>query len=259
MAIFTPDTTTNAWESIAAVPRDEESGHDHATTIRDARRAGMHKLPPVVRAFVLVALLFAAMPHTNAQIWYLGVKAGPTFSNYKTKTPWKEATNIGYTFGGVVYKQVSANLGIGAELQYIQKGYFHKVCNSITDRLRAQYLEVPIMADYAFIIPGLRNFKLHANAGIYMAYWLSGKYQTEGFGAGNNSESFDFSANNAKRFDFGPNVGGRLEYIMNNGTISLDLRYELGIIDLQNRLNDNTNNNNRAFILGISYMKPLGI
>lgn len=258
MALSTPYTTP-ALAPSAAGPGSKQSPHGNVMTTRNMRQGTMPILRNITKAFALAALLFAAAPCAKAQIWYLGVKAGPTFSNYKTRTPWKEATNIGYTFGGVVYKQVSANLGIGAELQYIQKGYFHKVCNTITDRLRAQYLEVPIMADYAFIVPGLRNFKLHANAGIYMAYWVSGKYQTEGFGAGNSSESFDFSANNAKRFDFGPNAGGRLEYIMNNGTVSLDLRYELGIVDLQNRLNDNTNNNNRAFILGISYMKPLGM
>jgi|GEM_PF-2348692 len=207
----------------------------------------------------LVLLTTMAVATAHAQIWYLGVKAGPTLSNYKTKTPWKEATNIGYTFGGVAYKQISANWGLGAELQYIQKGYYHKVCNTITDRLRAQYLEIPVMVDYAFIVPGLRNFKLHANVGIYAAYWLSGKYQTEGYLRGSESESFDFGANNAKRFDFGPNVGGRIEYILKNASLSLDLRYELGIIDLQNRINDNTNNNNRAFIIGISYMKPIGM
>ena len=211
-----------------------------------------------VLVIMLTVLAITTAAPVRAQIWYLGVKAGPTFSNYKTKTPWKEATNIGYTFGAIGYKQISANFGLGAELQYIQKGYYHKVCNTITDRLRAQYLELPVMADYAFIIPGLRNFKLHANLGIYAAYWLSGKYQTEGYLKGSDSESFDFKSNDAKRFDFGPNVGARLEYILNNASLSLDVRYELGIIDLQNRLNDNTNNNNRAFIIGISYMKPIG-
>jgi hypothetical protein len=144
-------------------------------------------------------------------------------------------------------------------LQYIQKGYFHKVCNTITDKLKAQYLEIPILFDYTFIIPGLDNFKLHGNVGVYTAYWLSGKYITEGFDApSESSEDFDFESNDAKRFDFGPALGGRLEYFLNNGSLSLDLRYELGIVDLQNKLNDNTNNNNRAFIIGFSYMVPLG-
>ncbi|MEJ1240347.1 porin family protein [Chryseolinea sp. T2] len=230
----------------------------HATASIPATRSRFFRV--ACRTLISLLLLTTmAAQSADAQIWYLGLKAGPTFSNYKTKTPWKEATNIGYTFGGIAYKQISANFGLGAELQYIQKGYFHKVCNTITDRLRAQYLEIPIMADYAFIIPGMRNFKLHANAGIYAAYWLSGKYQTEGYLRGSESESFDFDDNDAKRFDFGPNIGGRIEYILKNASLSLDLRYELGLIDLQNRINDNTTNNNRAFIIGISYMKPLGM
>ena len=211
-----------------------------------------------MRTTILILLLSLSTTLAYAQIWYLGIKAGPTLSNYKSKTPWKEASNLGYTFGAVGYKQMTANIGIGVELQYIQKGYFHKICNTITDKLKAQYIEIPIVFDYTFIIPGLKNFKVHGNLGIYTAYWLSGKYQTEGFDADEPSEDFDFDKSNAKRFDFGPNVGGRLEYFLNNGSFSLDLRYELGLLDLQNKLNDNTNNTNRAFIIGISYMKPIG-
>jgi hypothetical protein len=211
-----------------------------------------------MRTTILIVFLSISTTLASAQIWYLGIKAGPTLSNYKSKTPWKEASNLGYTFGAVGYRQMTANIGIGVELQYIQKGYFHKICNTITDRLKAQYIEVPIVFDYTFIIPGLKNFKVHGNLGIYTAYWLSGKYQTEGFDTDEPSEDFDFDKSNAKRFDFGPNVGGRLEYFLNNGSFSLDLRYELGLLDLQNKLNDNTNNTNRAFIIGISYMKPIG-
>ncbi|MEO5980657.1 MAG: porin family protein [Chryseolinea sp.] len=211
-----------------------------------------------MKIFILSAFIFISTI-ASAQIYYFGVKAGPTLSNYKTKTPWKEVANVGYTFGFVGYKQINANIGIGAELQYIQKGYYHKVCNTITDKLKAQYIEVPVMFDYTFIIPGLKNFKVHGDVGVYMAYWVSGKYLTEGFVKGTDtSAKFDFSQSNAKRFDFGPNVGGRLEYFLKNGSVSLDLRYELGIIDLQNRINDKTNNNNRAFIIGFSYMRPLG-
>lgn len=205
----------------------------------------------------LLAVLFFAVQYASGQIYYLGIKAGPTLSNYKTKTPWKEVSNLGYTFGFVGYKQISANIGVGMELQYIQKGYYHKICNTITDKLKASYLEIPVLFDYTFIIPGLKNFKLHGNVGVYAAYWLSGKYKMEGFDQ--SSEDFDFSESNAKRFDFGPNIGGRLEYFLKNASVSLDLRYEMGIIDLQNKLNDDTNNNNRAFIVGISFMKPLGM
>jgi hypothetical protein len=192
----------------------------------------------------------------SAQIWYIGGKAGATLSNYKTKTPWKEVSNVGYTVGFTAFRQLSSNVGINLELQYIQKGYYHKICNTISDKLLANYVEVPIMFDYAFIIPSLRNVKLHGTLGVYTAYWLSGKYKTEGFD--DTDETLDFEKSGTKRFDFGPNGGGRLEYILSNGSISLDFRYELGLLDLQKKINDDTSNTNRALVVGISYLKIIG-
>lgn len=204
----------------------------------------------------ILSIIIISIPLiTHAQLWSIGGNAGVSFSNYKAKTPWKEVSNMGYTFGVKGFKQVNSNFGMTLELQYIQKGYYHKVCNDIYDQLEASYLEVPIMVDYAFIVPSLQNWKAHLNLGIYGAYWLSGKYKMKGFDEA--SEDFDFEDSEASRFDFGPNVGGRIEYILKNGTISLDFRYELGLLDLQKQVNDDTNNTNRAFIVGLTYLKPL--
>jgi hypothetical protein len=189
--------------------------------------------------------------------WFVGIKAGPTLSNYKTKTPWKEVSNFGYTFGATAFRQLNSNVGVNFELQYIQKGYYHKVCNTISDKLEAHYVEIPIMFDYTFIIPTLKNFKLHGNLGFYTAYWLSGKYKTKGLDD-TGDDTFDFSKSKASRFDIGPNGGGRIEYVLKNGSLSLDFRYELGLLDLQKRVNDNTRNTNRAVVIGISYMWLLG-
>ncbi len=202
----------------------------------------------------LFFILFSTV--TFAQNWYVGLTAGPTFSNYKTKTPWKEASNVGYSFGATAYKQTSTNFGVAFGLQYITKGYNHVICNTITDKLIGSYLEVPIMADYTFIVPSLKNFKAHLNLGFYSAFWLSGKYKMEGFDQA--TEDFDFKKSEASRFDIGPSGGGKIEYILNNGSLSLDFRYELGLIDLQKQLNDDTKNTNRAWVIGISYMKLLG-
>lgn len=206
---------------------------------------------------LLLTLLIISPLATSAQIWYIGGKAGVTFSNYKTQTPWKEASNMGFTAGVTAYTQVMNNFGLNLELHYIQKGYYHKVCNTITDKLEANYVEIPIMVDYGFLIPGLKNFKAHATLGVYTSYWLSGKYKMEGFNT--SSEDFDFDKSNAKRFDFGPNAGGRIEYVLKNSSLSLDFRYELGLLDLQKKVNDDTSNTNRAMVIGISYMKVIGL
>lgn len=205
---------------------------------------------------ILLLLLISAPLFANAQFWYIGGKAGTTFSNYKTKTPWKEVSNMGFDAGITAFRQINSNYGLNIELHYIQKGYYHKICNDITDQLEANYIEVPVMIDYAFIVPSLQNWKGHFNLGVYGAYWVSGKYKMKGFDE--SSEDFDFQQRNASRFDFGPNGGARIEYLLKKNTsLSLDFRYEMGLLDLQKQVNDNTKNSNRTFIVGISYMKLL--
>ncbi|HEY3402542.1 MAG TPA: porin family protein [Ohtaekwangia sp.] len=205
------------------------------------------------KILTLISIVFPIIVH--AQLWSIGGNAGVSFSNYKAKTPWKEVANMGFSAGVKGFKQINSNYGITVELHYIQKGYFHKVCDDIYDQLEANYIEVPIMLDYSIIVPSLQNWKAHINLGIYTAYWLSGKYKMKGYDE--TSEDFDFQENEASRFDFGPNAGGRIEYILKNGSISLDFRYELGLLDLQKQVNDNTKNTNRAFIVGLTYLKPL--
>lgn len=57
---------------------------------------------------------------------------------------------------------------------------------------------------------------------------------------------------------FFPSAGGRIKYLVKNGNLTLDFRYELGLIDLQKKVSDNTSNVNRAMIIGITYLKKVG-
>src|SRR5688572_23124974 len=131
-----------------------------------------------MKIIIIIAML--APIYTKAQLWYIGGNAGVAFSNYKAKTPWKEVSNMGFSVGMKGFKQINANYGFTVELHYIQKGYFHKVCDDIYDQLEANYIEVPIMLDYTFIVPSLQNWRGHLNLGVYAAYWLSGKYKMKG-------------------------------------------------------------------------------
>jgi hypothetical protein len=202
---------------------------------------------------IFVFILVMTPYLSQAQLWHVGAHAGVSFSNYKSKTPWKESLNTGAAFEVIAFKQVNSNFGYRIALGYVQKGYFHKICNDITDQLKASYIEVPFMVDYTFIIPAMKNWKAHINGGAYTAYWMSAKYKMKGFDE--TDENFDFKKSKATRFDFGPTAGGRIDYILKNGNLSLDFRYELGLADLQKLHNDDTKNTNRAFIIGLTYMK----
>jgi hypothetical protein len=99
---------------------------------------------------LLLILILASPIMCQAQLWYIGGKAGASFANYKAKTPWKEASNTGFSFGATAFKQINSHSGLVFDLIYIQKGYNHKICNEIFDQLEASYLEVPIMFHCSF-------------------------------------------------------------------------------------------------------------
>ncbi|HLT73989.1 MAG TPA: porin family protein [Ohtaekwangia sp.] len=207
-----------------------------------------------IKAIIVIALFFPTIGF--GQIWHAGIKAGVALSNFRNPTSWTEGIHTGYSFGATAYKQIRSNFGLGFEFQYQQKGYNHVLCETITDKLHAEYLEVPIMADYVFLIPGVKNLKGHVNAGGYAAYWLKGRYEMTGFGE--TEESFDFERSSARRFDFGPVAGGRLEWVRNHGSFSLDFRYAHGVSDMiKNKSDDTSRNTNRTFIVGLSYMRIL--
>jgi hypothetical protein len=206
------------------------------------------------KIFTLIILL---LPISLLAQWSLGINVSTSFSNYKTKTPWEEGSNIGYAFGIKGYNQFNSNFGFNIELQYIQKGYNHQICDTYYDKLKTDYIEIPMSIDYGFIVPAIQNLKIHGSLGFYSAYWLSGEYETKIDGEAF-TETFEFEKNDASRFDFGPCAGARIAYLFKNGSLSLDYRYEMGLVDLQKKASDNTNNVNRATILGISYLKILG-
>lgn len=189
--------------------------------------------------------------------WFIGGKAAATFSNYKTKTPWTESAKTGYAIGLTATRQIKSNLGLNIELGYVQKGYYHKICNAVSDELNANYIEAPLLINYSFGFSSLRNLKGHIGFGVYGAYWLNGKYKTRGYDVP--EENFNFEKNRATRFDFGPAASARIGYLLPNGSIFFDVRFEKGIIDLQKKANDNTGNTNTSMIIGISYVKLMGI
>lgn len=202
---------------------------------------------------LLMTLCFGLLYSTAIGQWQLGARAGVSLSDYKTQTPWKEALNQGFVFGLTGYKSLTTNIGLQAGFEYIEKGYYHKVCNTITDKFETTYLEIPLAMDHVFRLRAIQHIELHATLGFYAAYWISGKYTTTGFGT--TSDPFDFKKNHASRIDLGSLFGGRIAYVLKKGTVSLDLRYEMGLIDLEEQSENNSRNTNRALVIGVGYTR----
>jgi hypothetical protein len=185
--------------------------------------------------------------------WYIGGRSGITLSNYKSRTSLTEVSNKGIALGVSAYKLIKAHAGVHIGLDYVEKGYQHQVCSTISDRLETAYLEMPFMFDYSF--PLIHNFRCHARAGGYAAYWMTARYKAEGYDGA--TGKFDFKKNQAKRFDYGPSLGLLIDYTLNNSKLGVEVKYEIGMMDMQDTASDNTRNVNRTWLIGIVYLLPL--
>ena len=190
--------------------------------------------------------------NTTFAQWHIGGRTGVTFSNYKTKTTYTEIANRGFAMGVAIYNQMSKHGGVSLGFDYVEKGYQHHLCSSISDRLETTYLEVPVMFDYAMSVS--RSFKVHARVGGYLGYWVAARDKAEGFDGA--SGEFDFDKSKARRIDYGSAVGALLEYTLSNSRIGFEIKYEQGLRDMQTSSGDNTRNVNSTWLMGLSYMLP---
>lgn len=204
-----------------------------------------------MKKHLTLGLIFVS--HLACAQWYIGGRTGFTLSDYRSRTNFSGVSNKGIAVGITAYKLINAHAGLHFGLDYIEKGYQHQVCSSISDRLETTYLEVPFMFDYSF--PIVHNFRCHTRIGGYAAYWMTARYKSEGYDDA--SSKFDFKKNKAKRLDYGPNVGVLIEYTLNNSKLGLEIKYEMGMRDMQSIAGDNTKNVNRTWVIGLAYMLPL--
>lgn len=206
-----------------------------------------------MRSLLVVVLLFLTVPAV-AQ-FSIGVKTGMSLSDYTVKTKYTKANKGGLAAGIVVMNTIGQNIGIQADLMYVQKGYNHRVCNQCYDKFTSTFIEVPVTLRYSFYLPKissrLANLKAHASGGIYFSRWLNARYETKVF---DDKITEDYIFSGESRADFGPNFGAGLEYSLFSGSLVLDYRYSLGLVDMSAPGSTNAQKN-RSAIISLSYLK----
>lgn len=198
-----------------------------------------------------------------------------TFSEEANKIEGKKS-RTGILFGlGANYAFTEA-FSLQAELLFNSKGYKAEETSggsTVKANFSLNYLEIPILARYAF---GNENFKTYVNAGPYVAFGLGGKAKAEGSIGGislttetkikfgkepDNYTGSDLYVDNG--FDFGVQAGAGILYKVGPGSLNLDLRYGLGLSNLND---ESTGNNvkikadgkNNQFAVSVGYQFPLG-
>lgn len=107
------------------------------------------------------------------------------------------------------------------------------------------YLEVPLIAKYNFGGTKTNPFLL---AGPAVGIGLSVKARL-----GDRSESLSLDEANLNTLDFGLNLGGGIAFPSEQGTFFLDIRYLLGLANIEREGNNDSNNRGVSFSLGYRF------
>lgn len=197
--------------------------------------------------FVAALAVSSSLYAQRARNLSIGPMIGVNVSNLRGDIA-NNTAKAGLVAGGFFNYSIVEHFGISGQITYNRMGSrFTEPMYGLGDRLRLNYLNVPLLAVFYFgegLRPGTVRPKLFL--GPHANFLLVAKDQAD--------------QNRTKEFngvDFGATVGGGLNFALRNQRwVNLDVRYGLGLSDV--RKNDNLAWKNGAFsaTLGVSF--PLG-
>ncbi len=169
--------------------------------------------------FVLVGFfaLFMAMP-VGAQL-RVGALAGLNVASVSVDGGNDDySSRLGLGLGGVIDYALKQNLHLHIEPMYLQKG---SKIESGTQKMtyKTTYIEIPLLVKYGFQTGG--NIAPYVMAGPSLGFNLDAKFDVEGQGEVDDDET--------KIFDFGVGLGGGASMPMGNNSIFAEVRYVLGL------------------------------
>jgi hypothetical protein len=189
--------------------------------------------------------------------FYGGLKGGYNQNYLHTDVSNRSFTKIqsepGYNIGVIVKYHFKNWLSIQADPAIIQKNYSMTrtgIYTGIYQSYRNSYLQLPVTLQGSIQI---KNITAFFNAGLYGAYWASGKVKgatpnilnindsigingqiIESFRVISYSEKYQFDSRKDRRFEFGWLVGTGLGYTLNNKwDIFVEGRYYFSLSDQQ--------------------------
>lgn len=206
------------------------------------------------KTFLLLFLLTAAFK-TFSQKTTFGIKAGFNFTNQAItgdNTFLSPQNTAGFQIGGIIdlgFKHFSLQPGIlfttkGTEFKVDQYDENINYIGSSISRIKLYYIEVPINLLYKLPIS---SGKVYLGGGPHLGYGISGSMKG-GLTGGSTQTNLTFGNNgDYKNPDFGINFIGGYEF---KQRLTLDMGYELGLINISNAKNREVKNQVLNFSVG---------
>lgn len=146
----------------------------------------------------------------------------------------------GFMVGGFALVDFAGPFALQPELMYVQKGATQEESiggTTITGTTKLDYIEIPVLAKVQLPVQG--GFSPHLFAGPTLGFTVTAEAKTEG---GGESETEDLS-DEASETDVGLALGGGLDVNLAAGTLMIDVRYGLGLSNIDDTEGDQSVNN----------------
>lgn len=223
-------------------------------------------------AAILLACIFSFSNSANAQSFSIGPRIGMNLSTVSgldmgdTTGLLKSSSTAGFVFGAVANIGINEMFSIQPELLYSQQGVmqemsadFFGVAFKVKARTRLNYINLPVLAKVSF---GPENIKGFVTAGPTFGYLLGGNVKSEVEAGGQTEEETqdlsDDDLENMNRMDIGLSFGAGVALGAGPGNLNIDLRYGLGLSDI-NKIDGPKPDNyeaakNGVFSISVAYL-----
>lgn len=216
------------------------------------------------KGFLTLTIMMLATAAVMAQAQF-GVRAGFNVATISqsaaeiqdAEEPWKPGFNLGLAS----QFRMGEMFSIAPELMYTQRGYLVEYGAGWENRVRYDYLNVPVLFRAAFgdVLKG------YVNAGPTLGYLLGGRYTTGGtlpagltpldekiVFEGTSGNRWDLDAN---RLEIGGAIGGGIMLDTEGGSFLIDLRYTQGFTEIANFADDD-GYKNQVVSVSLIYLVP---
>jgi outer membrane protein W len=187
-------------------------------------RGGIHMRKYMIALLAVAALSGAA----SAGSLSFGLKGGLDMFNI-TSVPedWDAEKSFRYAAAGGIFMNYafSPALSLQPELLLVMKGA-NGSAGEYDIAAKYNYVEMPVLLKYAFRTG--EKIRPSVFAGPAASFNVTSDFEIKASG---NSVTADFS-DASNKFDFGLVAGTGLDFDLKQGTLSLDLRYQMGLVKL---------------------------
>lgn len=174
-------------------------------------------------------LLLLSAPQLQAQKTDVGVKGGINIANVKTNISDFDLTKSKTGFVGGVYGSFrfgSGTFALQPEILFSQKGFKVDLADLVS-KFKTDYVEIPVLFKANFQAGSTVRPALYA--GPVISFETGCKVQVESLPSVGCDTGDGLSR---KKTDFGIDFGGNLDFLLDKFIILLDIRYQLGLTNL---------------------------